>query len=78
MNSLSPSAAASVTGAWGRPLAASDACSPERRPKTSVSSSELAPRRLPPWTLTQAASPAEYRPRTGVSPSTLVLTPPIW
>ena len=34
------------------------ACSPERRPKISVSSSELAPRRLPPWTETQATSPA--------------------
>ena len=30
----------------------------ERRPKISVSSSELAPSRLPPWTETQATSPA--------------------
>ena len=34
------------------------ACSPERRPKISVSSREFAPRRLPPWTETQATSPA--------------------
>jgi hypothetical protein len=31
---------------------------PERLPKIRVSSSELAPRRLPPWTETQAVSPA--------------------
>ena len=37
---------------------ASAACSPERRPKTSVSSSEFAPSRLPPCTDTQAHSPA--------------------
>src|SRR4051795_10466171 len=46
------------------PAARSAACSPERRPKISVSSSELAPRRLPPWTETQATSPAAYRPGT--------------
>ena len=40
------------------PLATLAACAPERRPKISVSSSELAPRRLPPWTETQAHSPA--------------------
>jgi hypothetical protein len=34
------------------------ACSPDRRPKISVSSSEFAPSRLPPWTETQATSPA--------------------
>ena len=31
---------------------------PECLPKISVSSSELAPSRLPPWTETQATSPA--------------------
>ena len=40
-------------------LARAAASAPERRPKISVSSSELAPRRLPPWTETQAVSPAE-------------------
>jgi hypothetical protein len=40
------------------PLTAFAACSPERRPNTKVSSSELAPSRLPPWTETQAHSPA--------------------
>ena len=48
-------------GGLGAPAcarAASAACSPERRPNTSVSSSELAPRRLPPCTETQAHSPA--------------------
>ena len=34
------------------------ACSPERRPKISVSSSEFAPSRLPPCTEMQATSPA--------------------
>ena len=40
------------------PAARLAACSPERRPKISVSSSEFAPRRLPPWTDTHATSPA--------------------
>ena len=53
------------------------ACSPERRPNTSVSSSELAPRRLPPCTETHATSPAAYRPGMPVWPSTSVFTPPI-
>ena len=55
----------------------SAACSPERRPKISVSSSELAPSRLPPCTDTQATSPAAYRPGIVVWPSTSVLTPPM-
>ena len=38
--------------------ARSAASTPERLPKITVSSSELAPRRLAPWTLTQAVSPA--------------------
>jgi hypothetical protein len=38
--------------------ARSAAWAPARRPKISVSSSELAPSRLPPWTETQATSPA--------------------
>ena len=59
------------------PLARSAACSPERRPKISVSSSEFAPRRLPPWTETHATSPAAYRPGMSVAPSTSVLTPPM-
>ena len=42
--------------------ARSAACAPERRPNTSVSSSEFAPRRLPPCTDTHAHSPAAYRP----------------
>jgi hypothetical protein len=59
------------------PAARSAACSPERRPKISVSSSELAPRRLPPWTETHATSPAAYRPGIEVAPHTSVLTPPM-
>ena len=39
-------------------FARSAASMPERLPKISVSSSELAPSRLPPWTETQATSPA--------------------
>jgi hypothetical protein len=39
---------------WARAAAST----PERRPKISVSRRELAPRRLPPWTETQATSPA--------------------
>ena len=57
--------------------ARSAACSPERRPKISVSSSEFAPRRLPPWTETQATSPAAYRPGIDVAPLTSDLTPPM-
>ena len=59
------------------PSARLAACSPERRPKISVSRSELAPRRLPPWTDTQATSPAAYRPGIGVAPQMSVLTPPM-
>ena len=59
------------------PAARSAAWTPERRPKISVSSSELAPSRLPPWTDTQATSPAAYRPGIDVSPFTSVLTPPM-
>ena len=45
---------------FGSPMVAARAaaCSPALRPKISVSSSELAPSRLPPWTDTQATSPA--------------------
>ncbi len=59
------------------PAARSAACSPERRPKISVSSSEFAPRRLPPWTETQATSPAAYRPGIDVAPLMSDLTPPM-
>ena len=59
-------------------------CAPPRRPKTTMSSSELVPRRLAPWTLTHAHSPAAYSPGTGVSSapvttraSTSVGMPPI-
>ena len=58
-------------------LACLAACLPERPPKTSVSSSELAPSRLPPCTETQATSPAAYRPGIGVRPSESVFTPPM-
>ena len=37
------------------------------RPKTTMSSSELAPRRLAPWTDAHAASPAAIRPGTMTS-----------
>ena len=56
------SSSASSTATEGREtsirLAREAASTPERRPKISVSSSELAPSRLPPWTETQAVSPA--------------------
>ena len=39
---------------------------PARRPKTSRSTSEFVPSRFAPWTLTQAHSPAAYRPGTTV------------
>src|SRR5229473_2512411 len=55
----------------------SDARRPARRPKTIVSNKEFPPRRLAPWTLTQAHSPAAYRPARAVSPHVLVLMPPI-
>ena len=51
-------AASSATAGIAIAVARAAACSPERRPKISVSSSEFAPRRLPPWTETQATSPA--------------------
>ena len=51
------------------------ACSPERRPKISVSSSEFAPRRLPPCTETHATSPAAYSPGIVVWPSNVGLDP---
>ena len=53
------------------------ACSAARRPNTIVSRREFAPTRFAPCTLTHAASPAEYSPRTAVSPSTSVLMPPM-
>ena len=59
------------------PAARRAACSPERRPKISVSSSEFAPSRLPPCTETHATSPAAYRPGIEVAPQMSVLTPPM-
>ena len=58
--------------AVGASAANSAMCAPPRRPKTTMSSSELVPSRFAPCTLTQAHSPAAYRPGTGVSsgPST--------
>ena len=56
---------------------------PARLPNTLMSSSELVPRRLEPCTLTQATSPAAYRPRMtsvslrSTSASMLVGMPPI-
>jgi hypothetical protein len=51
---------------------------PAARPKTTRSISELEPRRLAPWTETQAASPIAIRPGTTVSglPSRSVSTSP--
>ena len=77
---------AGSSGAAGRarPGAYSAMCAPPRRPKTTMSSRELVPRRFAPCTLTHAHSPAAYRPGTGVSsgpmttwPSVLVGMPPI-
>ena len=56
----------------------SAAACPARRPKVTVSMSELPPRRFAPCTDTQAASPAAHRPGTTVSPQTSTSTPPIW
>ena len=39
----------------------------QARPNTTMSRREFAPRRLAPWTDTQAASPAAYRPGTTLS-----------
>jgi hypothetical protein len=73
------SSASSACGTSGVPLVCATfaAWRPARLPKISVSSSELAPSRLPPCTETQAHSPAAYRPGTSVSPSWSVFTPPI-
>jgi len=48
------------------------------RPNTTISSSEFEPRRLAPWTETQAASPMAIRPGTRLSglPSLSVTTSP--
>ena len=48
-----------------------------RRPKTSSSTSEFDPRRLAPFKLTQAHSPAAKRPGRGVAAAVLVEMPPI-
>ena len=71
-----------VTTAWlgsGRamPAAARAASMPLRCPKTRPSSRELEPRRLAPWTLVQAASPAARRPGTLVRPWESVEIPPM-
>ena len=69
------------TKSWLLAYAAAD--SPPRRPKTLMSSSELVPSRLAPWTDTQATSPAANRPGTTCSLSRMtcasmsVGTPPI-
>ena len=52
--------------------------SPTIMPATTVSATELPPRRLNPCMSQQAASPAANRPlRSGLSPVGLVRTPPI-
>ena len=56
----------SVTTGRSWPRMSSAIWRPARRPKTSRSTSEFVPRRLAPWTDTQAASPAAYRPGTTV------------
>ena len=55
----------------------SAAARPARAPNTSSSGSEFEPSRLAPLMLTQAASPAAYRPGSGVAPLMSVWTPPI-
>ena len=60
-----------------RAAAKSAAARPARAPKTSSSVSEFDPRRLAPLMLTHAASPAAYRPASGVAPSMSVEIPPI-
>ena len=55
----------------------SAAALPARAPNTSSSGSEFDPRRLAPLMLTQAASPAAYRPGSGVAPLMSVWMPPI-
>ena len=58
-------------------FAKAPACSPAIFPKTTVSSSELPPSLLAPWTLMQAHSPAAYNPLILVSHFTLQSIPPI-
>ena len=59
------------------------AAAPARRPKTTVSRSELPPRRFAPCTETHAHSPAAYSPGTvavlsrSTCPVTVVGMPPI-
>mmetsp|Transcript_11555 Transcript_11555/g.20898 ORF Transcript_11555/g.20898 Transcript_11555/m.20898 type:complete len:210 (-) Transcript_11555:837-1466(-) len=56
------------SGLWGVPgLVSSSTRFPHARPNTTMSSSELAPRRLAPCTEAQAASPAAKRPGTVAS-----------
>ena len=59
------------------PAAKAAAAVPARAPKTSSSVSEFEPSRLAPLMLTQAPSPAAYRPGSGVAPWMSVRTPPI-
>src|SRR6185312_19114 len=75
---LSGSGGSSASFAWRA------ASSPARRPNTTRSRSEFVPRRLAPWTLTHAHSPAAYSPGTAASsgpvttrPSVSVGIPPI-
>src|SRR5215467_12606637 len=73
---LRSSAAWARTGvagsAEGTEAAYSAAARPARAPKTRHSGSELEPSRFAPLMLTQAVSPAAYRPETGVAPWTSV------
>jgi len=50
---------------------------PAREPNTKSSVSELEPSRFAPLMLTQAHSPAAYRPPTGVAASMSVWMPPM-
>ena len=66
-------------GAAGRAASAaySAMCAPPRRPNTTMSRSEFVPRRFAPCTLTQAHSPAAYRPGTGVSSGPITTWPSV-
>src|SRR5215469_16912822 len=55
----------------------SAAARPARAPKTRSSGREFEPSRFAPLMLTQATSPAAYKPGSGVDPLMSVCTPPI-
>ena len=66
-----------TAGGAGAVAAYSAAARPARAPNTRHSGNEFEPSRLAPLMLTQAVSPAAYRPSRPALPSMSVWTPPI-